>query len=143
MGSVDALWAGLTALARRSTSGRCLCRVCPRPLKTHFYSKPAVPVASVAPSDLRASLETTLRRPPKIEKMENSQSFFGRNTSSVWVPTIPEPHRDLPRSSRVVWRPGEGFDPIWGVSSVDEDTSGSLPEFFNAANDVQSTGDIV
>ena len=99
-----------------------MCRVCPRPLKTHFYSKPAVPVASVAPSDLRAHLETTLRRPPKIEKNENSQTFFGRNTSSVWVPTIPEPHRDLPRSSHVVWRPGEGFGPIWGVSSVDEDT---------------------
>ena len=120
-----------------------MCRVCPRPLKTHFYSKPAVHVASVAPLDLRARLETTLRRPPKIEKKENSQSFSGRNTSSVWVPTIPEPHRDLPRSSFIVWRPEEGFGPIWGASSVDEDTSGSLPEFVDAANDVQSTGDIV
>ena len=54
-----------------------MCRVCPRPLKTHFYRKPAVPVASVIPPDLRARLETTLRRPPKIEKMENSQSFTG------------------------------------------------------------------
>ena len=120
-----------------------MCRVCPRPLKTHFYRKPAVPVASVVPPDLRARLETTLRRPPKIEKMENSQSFPGRITSSVWVPTIPEPQRDLPRPSDVIRRPGEGFGPIWVASSVDEDTSGSLPEFVDAADDVQSTGDTV
>ena len=120
-----------------------MCRVCPRPLKTHFYRKPAVPVASVVPPDLRARLETTLRRPPKIEKMENSQSFSGRNTSSVWVPTIPEPQRDLPRPSGVIRRPGEGFGPIWGVSSVDEDTFVSLPKFVDAANDVQSTGTIL
>ena len=120
-----------------------MCRVCPRPLKTHFYRKPAVPVASVAPPDLRARLETTLRRPPKIEKMENSQSFPGRITSSVWVPTIPEPQRDLPRPSAVIRRPGEGFGPIWDVSSVDEDTFVSLPEFVDAANDVQSTGTIL
>ena len=30
-----------------------------------------------------------------------------------------------------------------GVSSVDEDTSTSLPKFIDAANDVQSTGTIV
>ena len=30
-----------------------------------------------------------------------------------------------------------------GVSSVDEDTSTSLPNFIDAANDLQSTGDIV
>ena len=63
-----------------------MCRVCPRPLKTHFYRKPAVPVASVTPSDLRARLETTLRRPPKIHKMENSQSFSGRNTCPCGSP---------------------------------------------------------
>ena len=56
---------------------------------------------------------------------------------------MPEPHRDLLRSSYVVWRPREGFRPIWGVLSDDEDTSGSLPEFIDAANDVQSTGTIL
>ena len=61
----------------------------------------------------------------------------------MWVPNIPEPQRDLPRPSDVIRTPGEGFGPIWGVSSVDEDTSGSLPEFVDAADDVQSTGDIV
>ena len=30
--------------------------------------------------------------------------------------------------------------PIWVASSVDEDTSGSLPEFVDAADDIQSTG---
>ena len=33
--------------------------------------------------------------------------------------------------------------PIWVASSVDEDTSGSLPEFVDAADDIQSTGDTV
>ena len=61
----------------------------------------------------------------------------------MWVPTIPEPHCDLPRSSHVVWRREEGFGPIWGVSSVDENSSGSLPKFVDAANDVQSTGTIL
>ena len=79
----------------------------------------------------------------KNEKMENRNTFSGRNTSSVWVPTVPEPHRGLLRPSHVVWRPRGGFRPIWGVLSDDEDTSGSLPEFVDAANDVQSTGDIV
>ena len=94
-------------------------------------------------SGLRGRLETTLRRPKKNEKMENRNTFSGRNTSSVWVPTMPEPHRDLLRSSHVVWRPREGLRPIWGVLSDDEDTSGSLPEFIDAANDVQSTGTIL
>ena len=117
--------------------------LCPRPLKTHFYRKPAVPVASVVPPDLRARLETTLRRPPKIEKMENSQSFPGRITSSVWVPTTPEPQHGLPRPSGAIRRPGEGFGPIWVASSVDENASGSLPKFVDAADDVQSTGTIL
>ena len=94
-------------------------------------------------SGLCGRLETTLRRPKKNEKMENRNTFSGRNTSSVWVPTMPEPHRDLLRSSHVVWRPREGFRPIWGVLSDDEDTSGSLSEFIDAANDVQSTGTIL
>ena len=51
--------------------------------------------------------------------------------------------RDLLRSPHVVWSPREGFRPIWGVLSDDEDTSGSLPEFIDAANDVQSTGTIL
>ena len=38
---------------------------------------------------------------------------------------------------------GGGFRPIWGVLYDDEDTSGSLPEFIDAANDVQSTGTIL
>ena len=61
----------------------------------------------------------------------------------MWVPTIPEPHCDLPRPSHVVRRPGEGFGPIWGASSVDENASGSLPEFVDAADDVRSTGTIL
>ena len=61
----------------------------------------------------------------------------------MWVPTIPEPQRDLPRPSRVIQRSGEGFGPIWVASSVDEDTSGSLPEFVDATNGVQSTGTIL
>ena len=91
---------------------------------------------SVVMSGLCGRLETTLRRPKKNEKMENRNTFSGRNTASAWVPTMPEPHRDLLRSSHVVWRPREGFRPIWGVLSDDEETSGSLPEFIDAANDV-------
>ena len=56
---------------------------------------------------------------------------------------MPEPHRDLLRSSHVAWRPRKGFRPIWGVLSDDEDTSGSLSEFIDAANDVQSIGTIL
>ena len=51
--------------------------------------------------------------------------------------------RPLGRTPHGVWRSGEGFGPIWVASSVDEDTSGSLPEFVDAANDVQSTGTIL
>ena len=136
MGCVDELCAGLADLARPVHIGTVLVRVRPRPLKTQFYRRPAVQWSC------RSYAGASRRRydDPKNEKMENRNTFSGRNTSSVWVPTMPEPHRDLLRSPYVVWRPREEFRPIWGVLSDDEDTSGSLPEFIDAANDVQSTG---
>ena len=120
MGCVDELCAGLADLARPVHVGTVLVRVRPRPLKTQFYRRPAVQWSR------RAYAGALKRRYDdlKNEKMENRNTFSGRNTSFVWVPTISEPHRDLLRSLDVVWRPREGFGPIWGVLSDDEDTSG-------------------